>query len=208
VRLARVARNEATAYLDAIVGGWPGVSGARIRAAYWARRLARLGTGAAIGRGLLVHGPRNVTIGDRFTCWRDCVIAACDDGRVEIGDRVGLNQGVYVNACIGGRISIGSDVIVGPYTVMRTSDHRFSDPARAIADQGHEPGVIVVEDDVWIAANVTVLGDVRVGRGSVIAAGAVVTHDVEPFSVVAGVPARFLRRRGDDLASASEEGAS
>lgn len=130
-----------------------------------------------------------------FVSWRLCTLAACDDGRIEIGDRVALNSNVYLNACIGGTIVVGSDVLIGPNVVLRTSDHRFSDPGRPIREQGHEPGEIVIEDDVWIAANATVVGGTRIGRGAVVAAGAVVTRNVPPYIVVGGVPAREIGRR-------------
>lgn len=188
-------RSEALAYAEAWLSRCPGVTGAALRRAFWSRRLGALGPEAQLGHGLHVKGPSRIRIGARFTCWRDCVIAACDDGTVRIGDGVGLNQGVYLNACNGGRIDIADDVIIGPYTVMRTSDHRFSDPARPIVTQGHTPGEIVIETDVWLGAHVTVVGGVRIGRGAVVAAGAVVTRDVDPMTLVAGVPARLIRRR-------------
>jgi galactoside O-acetyltransferase len=193
--------NEALSYVGAVVSRWPGMSGAILRRWFYARRLATLGPGATVGPGLLVHGPSRIAIGARFTCWRECVLAACDDGWIRIGNGVGLNQGAYLNACNGGRIEIGDDVIVGPYAVLRTSDHRFADPARPIVTQGHEPASIVIESDVWLGAHVTVVGGVRIGRGSVVAAGAVVTKDVEPMTLVAGVPARPIRRRDGALGS-------
>jgi galactoside O-acetyltransferase len=135
-------------------------------------------------------------MGSHFTCWRLCTLATCDDGDIEIGDRVSLNANVYLNASGGGRIVVGHDVLVGPNAVFRTSDHVTLDPERPIREQGHAAGVIILEEDVWIAANVTVVGGVRIGRGAVVAAGAVVTADVEPYSVVGGVPARLIKRRG------------
>ena len=64
-------------------------------------------------------------------------------------------------------------------------------------DQGHVAGVITIESDVWIGANTTIVGGVRVGQGSVVAAGAVVVRDVEPYTIVGGVPARFIKKRGE-----------
>jgi galactoside O-acetyltransferase len=74
--------------------------------------------------------------------------------------------------------------------------------ATPIRLQGHDAGTIVIEDNVWLAANVTVVGGVRIGRGSVIAAGAVVTSDIEPYSIAGGVPARLIRRRTAETPSA------
>ena len=150
---------------------------------------------ATFGKDLLVLGGDRIRIGTHFSCWRSCTLAACTDGAIEIGDHVSFNANVYVNACSGGTIRIGNDVLVGPNVVIRASDHRFDDVTRPIRTQGHVAGTIVIEEDVWLGSNVTVVGGVRIGRGSVVAAGAVVTTDVEPFSIVGGVPARFIRRR-------------
>jgi galactoside O-acetyltransferase len=64
-------------------------------------------------------------------------------------------------------------------------------------NQKHSGGQIVIEDDVWIGSNAVILRNVRLGHGCVVAAGAVVTKDVDPFSVVGGVPARKISERID-----------
>ena len=192
--VASLAR-EATTYADALIGNWPGTIGGRLRVRRYRSQLAALGPDANIGPGLHLKGPSRVRIGERFSCWRQCTIVACDDGTIEIGDRVSFNANVYLNACNGGRIVLGSDVLVGPNVVLRTSDHRSGDRSLPINQQGHEPGEILVADDVWIAANVTLVAGARVGRGAVVAAGAVVTGDVEPYTIVGGVPAREIGRR-------------
>jgi galactoside O-acetyltransferase len=188
-------RREGAAHLVAAAAAMPGSVGYRIRRRLFAQMLGKLGEGAVFGTGLLVLGPRNITIGSDFSSWRGCTLAACEDGAIRIGDRVSANSNVYVNACRGGLVDIGNDVMIGPNVVMRTSDHAIADPGALLREQGHTPGVIIIENDVWIAANVTVLGGTRIGRGAVVAAGAVVTRDVEPFAVVGGVPARVLKMR-------------
>ena len=181
-----------------VLSQMPGGLGYRLRRWYMERRLKSLGSGGTIGLGLLVTGPHNISIGRDFSCWRHCTLAACDDGVIEIGDRVALNANVYINACLGGRIVLGNDVLIAPNVVMRTSDHVTSALDKPIRQQGHIAGEIIVEDDVWLAANVTVVGGVRIGQGAVIAAGAVVTRDVEPYTIVGGVPAQFIKKRGSD----------
>lgn len=98
-------------------------------------------------------------------------------------------------------IRIGSHVMFGPGVTIRGGNHRFDIVGRYIDTIGDDekrseddPGV-VVEDDVWVGGNATILGGVTVGRGSVVAASAVVTKDVEPYSIVGGNPARVLRMR-------------
>ena len=172
--------------------GWLGIALRRWRD-WW--RLARSGAGAVFGRRLLIIGGQNVRVGAGFGGRRHCTLAACHDGTIDIGDRGAFNANVDVNACSGGRILIGSDVLVGPNVVMRSTDDAFDEPERLIREQGHLGKTIVIEDNVWLGSNVTLVGGVRIGRGSVVAAGAVVTKDVEPMSLVGGVPARLIRRR-------------
>lgn len=64
-------------------------------------------------------------------------------------------------------------------------------------DEAVSKGIITVEDDVWIGTNVLILSGVNIGKGSIIAAGAVVTHDVPPYSIVGGVPAKIIKYRFD-----------
>jgi galactoside O-acetyltransferase len=194
--IARAGR-ELGAQIEGLVGALPGGTGYAARRAFHRRRLKALGANPILGRDLLVIGPANILIGDRFSCWRFCTLAACDDGAIVLGDRVSFNSGVYVNACSGGRIEIGNDVMVGPHTVMRTSDHVTAKRDRPMNRQGHHSATIVIESDVWIAANVTLLGGTRIGAGAVVAAGAVVTRDVEPYTIVGGVPARVIKMRAD-----------
>ncbi len=169
--------------------------GSRWRRFWYARQIV-VGARPSFGKHLLIHVGNRITVGDDFSCWRFCTLAACEDGRIEIGHRVALNANVYLNACSGGTIRIGNDVLIGPNVVMRSSDHAFDDPDIVIRLQRHIPGTITIEDDVWIGANVTVVGGVTIARGAVVAAGAVVTRDVEPGVVVAGVPAKMIKRRG------------
>jgi galactoside O-acetyltransferase len=194
--MIRHAGTELIAYIEFLINAMPGGSGYKLRRWYFGLRLKKLGLGAVIGSGLLVSGARNISIGSNFSCWRNCTLAAGDDGIIEIGNRVALNANVYINASLGGRVAIGNDVLIAPNVVLRASDHVTTALDKPIREQGHRSGVIVVEDDVWLAANVTVVGGVCVGRGAVVAAGAVVTKNIDPNTVVGGVPARMIKRRG------------
>jgi len=180
-----------------VVSWAPGLIGHKLRVFYLKRRLKQVGDRPQIGVGVQFIGPRNIVIGDDFSCWSNCTIAACDDGILEIGNSVKLNRQVYLNACVGGRIVLGNDVLVGPNVVLRASDHIIENSDKLISQQGSAGGEIIIEDDVWLASNVVVVSGVRVGKGSVAAAGAVVTRDVQPYTVVGGVPAKFLKNRGD-----------
>ena len=98
----------------------------------------------------------------------------------------------------GGLIRIGKQVAIGPGTVLRAANHCFDSLEKAIMLQGHLYGEIVIEDDVWIAANCTITPGTRIGHGAVVGAGAVVTRDVEPYAIVGGVPARVIGSRRKD----------
>ena len=129
-------------------------------------------------------------------CGRDTQSSQQETNTVslELGEDTALSPGVTVDAS-GGLIRLGKQVAVGPGTVLRASNHRFDSLDRPIMLQGHSYGEILIEDDVWIAANCTITPGTRIGRGAVIGAGAVVTRDVEPFAIVGGVPARVIGSR-------------
>lgn len=93
---------------------------------------------------------------------------------------------------IGCRVSIAPSVIFAAYSMPNNSEPMRSHPY--ISQRLIQRAKIIVEDDVWIGAHVTILPGVRIGRGAVIGAGAVVTEDVAPFTIVAGVPARPIRK--------------
>ena len=110
------------------------------------------------------------------------------EGVLRIGDGTRLNYGVSIAAQK--EVSIGHRTRIGPYVMIVDSD--FHDPYdRSRRPEGRP---VIIEDDVWIGAKASVLRGVRVGRGAVVGTGAVVTRDVEPFSIVAGVPARVVGR--------------
>ena len=102
------------------------------------------------------------------------------------------------------KIIIGDHVVFGPHVSIRGGDHRFDIPGRyvdTIKDDEKLPqndADVIFEGDNWIGMNVTILKGVTVGFGSVIAAGAVVTKSIPPYSVAGGVPAKVIRRRFND----------
>jgi galactoside O-acetyltransferase len=124
-----------------------------------------------------------------------------ETGSIEIGNDVAINANVLVDANDSGKIQIGHGCLIGPNVVLRASDHVFARTDTAIRLQGHKAGVIVLEDDVWLAANVVVTRDTRIGRGSVVGAGSVVTRDIPAYSVAAGAPARVIASRIGGLGS-------
>jgi acetyltransferase-like isoleucine patch superfamily enzyme len=111
-------------------------------------------------------------------------------GDVTIGDhtRVGLHCTVIGPVCIGNHVNLAQGITV---TAL---NHNFADSNRKIDEQGISTKPVVIGDDVWIGANAVILPGVTIGRHVVVAAGAVVTKDVPDYSLVAGVPAKEIKK--------------
>jgi maltose O-acetyltransferase len=110
---------------------------------------------------------------------------------------IGENSGIGLNAFILGPLIVGRNVMMGPNCTLLGSNHRIDRMDIPLNEQGDVDDVPpVIEDDVWLGANVTVLPGRRIGTGAVVGAGAVVTRDVPAYAIVGGNPARVLGRRG------------
>jgi len=117
---------------------------------------------------------------------------------ISIGNDVYIGKGAKFSAS-NTTITIGNKVMFGPNTIIRGGTHNTSMLNQFMFDTKNKRPKddlpIRINDDVWIGAGATILKGVTVGRGSIVAAGAVVTHDVIPYSIVAGVPAKLLKFR-------------
>ena len=149
------------------------------------------------GRHSVIHGSvrmdtppyRQFFLGDysvieSFCCINNAV------GDVVIGHhtRIGLHNTVI------GPVTIGNHVNLAQGITMTALNHNFEDSKKRIDEQGISTSPVTIEDDVWIGANAVVLPGVTIGSHSVVAAGAVVTKDVPPHSLVAGVPAKVIKQ--------------
>ena len=159
--------------------------GAYIRKKFWGYVLGeRLGPDCIIERGAVIGEPDKVYIGAHFLLGDSAVIAAGDSHPVWIGNHVAIARHSYV----------------------RTANHCFSNLNVPILNQGHNcktilfqgaPYSIVIEDDVWIGANVMLLSGAHIGKGSVVGAGAVINKSIPPYSIVVGNPCRIIKSRID-----------
>jgi maltose O-acetyltransferase len=143
--------------------------------------LGGLGVGTEIQHGFRVFTPEKVIIGAH------CVMA----------------QGVFITG--GGGVTIGDWVGCGPDVKIWSVNHVFDDTERPIMSQGSSKKPVVIEDDVWLAANVMVLPGVTIGKGAVVAASSVVTRSIPAWAIAAGNPARVVgwRKRPDAVPSES-----
>lgn len=115
-------------------------------------------------------------------------------------ETISLGSHVFVasRAWFSGRIRIGSYVMCGPNVTILGGDHEFKDPTKPMFVAKHKttsPTEILIGNDVWIGANVTILKNVEIGDGAIVAAGSVVTKNVPPLAIVAGVPAVLIKQR-------------
>lgn len=127
--------------------------------------------------------------------WQSSIHRGCrfyQAARLEIGSHCVINQDVILDARSG--LQIGDNVSISEQVAIYTLEHDIDDP-----DFRTVGSPVVIEDYVYIGARALLLPGVRVGRGAVVAAGAVVTGDVPPYTLVAGVPARVIRERTRDL---------
>lgn len=114
---------------------------------------------------------------------------------LSIGDNVSIHPLTYIEAY--GEVKIGNDVSIAHGTTIMSVTHDFDKIDIPIKDQGITGIPIVIEDNVWIGAKATILGGNTIKKGSIIGAGAVVTKNVDENSIVAGVPAKKIRQRGN-----------
>lgn len=137
-----------------------------------------------------------IAIGDGCQIKHSSLLLA-KSGVLTIGSRCSVGRYTEI-ACEDVPITIGNNVRIATHVWMGTGNHVFADPERPIVEQGLIQQPITIQDDVWIGTQVAILPGVRIGRGAVVAAGAVVSHDVPSFAVVGGVPARVLKQRGGE----------
>ena len=149
----------------------PGFEGIALRSVFYRMLFARLDGFAFIYPGAYLDHSQNI----------------------HAGAALAINTGAFISARA--PITFGSGVLVGPNVVIVSSNHRFDLTDRPISEQGHVLAPITIGDDCWIGANAVILAGVTVGQGTIVSAGSVVTRDTEPYSIVAGSPAKPIGRR-------------
>jgi acetyltransferase-like isoleucine patch superfamily enzyme len=158
---------------------------------------------------LIVHLPGRVGNRMRLRLWRiphrnrhiylSPGVRVISPAQLTIGNNVRINTYAQLNAR--GGIIIGDDVMIGPYALIWSANHRFVDTTVPMRLQGWAEAKVIIESDVWIASHACIMPGVTIHQGAIVAAGAVVTEDVSAFSIVGGVPAREISKRKSGGAS-------
>jgi acetyltransferase-like isoleucine patch superfamily enzyme len=183
------AESSDTTYFGFILHIIPGVWRILI-ARYWLRTCNHVGKMVSVNGKPIIINDGVINLGNEVRVWSSIVqtkLYTGKNGKLIVGKNSRLN-GVHIDARM--LVQIGENVRIAPYTIIL--DSNFHDIKDHFADGESKP--VIIEDNVWLATRCTILKGVRIGNGSVVAAGAVVTKDVPSNCVVAGVPARVIKK--------------
>ena len=195
MRIIIFIKREIKDWFEFLIRNIPGRAGFFLRSQYYNFRLKKSFIQNRFESGLRIECPQNVILGSYSYFGLNCKIYASELSKIEIGSHVSFNSNVMINARGKGKIFIGNNVLIGPNVVLRSNNHTFNDINIPIKEQGMTGGDIFIEDDVWISSNSVILPNCKLGKGSIVAAGAVVTNNVESYSIVGGIPAKEICRR-------------
>jgi acetyltransferase-like isoleucine patch superfamily enzyme len=176
-----------------------------LAAIYWRARGVKIGLSSRlpkIHQRVRINGPRQITIGARVTLFPYAYLKSAG-GSIAIGEQSSIGEYSYINSAQ--HVSIGRDVLIAPSCHITDANHGTA-PGRLLREQARSAAPVHIGDDVWLGAGVKVLSGVQIGNGAIVAAGAVVTEDVSPTAIVGGVPAKFIRWRGDPPEAATTAG--
>ena len=158
------------------------------------------GSNVTIEAGVLLDGlsQSGIHLADNVSIGAYSIIRASSATHIGQGLQMGRNSScdAYSFFGAGGMIWIGEDVIMGQHVCFHAETHNYENPEMDIRRQGITPLPITIEGNCWVGANVTFLGGVHIGEGSIVGAGSLVrAGDYPAYSVLAGVPARLIRSR-------------
>ena len=157
----------------------------------------RLGNGVYLDQNTYLHAPPSgIEIGENTIVMYGAILHVYNFRDLPFAEiKIGRDSliGEYTVIRGQGGVQIGDRVYTSPHTQIIAVNHIFDDPDQPFVDQGITAEGIVIEDDVWLGSGAIITDGVQIGQGAVIAAGAVVTDDVEPHTMVGGIPARPIR---------------
>jgi len=160
----------------------------------------RIGKGAVICRADSVISPDRIFIGDQVGIGHGARLDALQEfagqayeGSIHIGDRTSIQP--YFHVAAAAKMCIGHDILIASRVYISDHDHQFGDASKHVGYQPLTVAPVRIEDFVWIGENVVILKGVVVGHHAIIGANSVVTHDIPPFAIVAGAPAKVIKMR-------------
>lgn len=165
-----------------------------------------VGRRCIIEDGAVIQGlsRQGINLGDHVTIGPGTMIRPTGYYSGDIGEGLSIGHDSRIGAMgwvgCSGLVRIGAYVMIGAGVRIGAGQHNFEDVTRPMTLQGSRLEPIVIEDDCWLGFDAIILAGVTIGRGSIVAAGSVVTKDVPPYSIVAGAPARVIRSRLDQQA--------
>lgn len=141
----------------------------------------------------LMRNPKNIFLEENIYIKEGTKICACNDKAIiEIGKNTSIGYNNFIFAS--NKITIGDNCMIAPFVYIVDSNHG-TDRGTPMNQQANVTAPIKIGSDVWIGSHCTILKGITIGDGSIVAAGSVVTKDVEPYSIVGGVPAKKIGER-------------
>ena len=153
-----------------------------------------IGQNVIFETGVLVFHPERISLGTNIYVGHYTILKGYYKNDMIIGDNTWIGQACFFHSA--GGLRIGNNVGIGPHVKIITSAHEEEGIGVPILFSQITTAEVTIEDDSDIGIGAIIMPGVTIGRGSQVGAGSVVTRDVEPYSVVAGVPARLSRKRG------------
>jgi galactoside O-acetyltransferase len=187
--------SEPVKWLSYFVSYMPGITGLYFRQVIFKRTVKSSGKEINIGIGVITTGNDCITAGNNVIIMRFSSLYAHNQAVINIGNNVSIGSNCNIAAADGGNITIGNNVLIAQNVVLRASDHEHKEINIPIIKQGHTGGYINIGDGCWIGSNAVITRNVTIGDHSIVGAGAVVVKDVEPYSIVGGVPAKLIQKR-------------
>ena len=157
------------------------------------------GKGSLLAPGVKLYTPKYISVGKGSSIMSHCIIETCPanghEPQMVIGDNVSLGE--YSHITCANKVTIGNGVLTGRFVLITDNSHGNNTKDVAdiapLAREIHSNGPVCIGENVWIGDKVTILPNVTIGKGCIIAANAVVTKDIPEYSVVAGVPAKVIK---------------
>ena len=170
---------------------------------YYKKRLANIGKNSQIGQNFSIINPDGISIGDNFSGGCDIALWSWnavnikgDDYKLIIKNNVSITDRCIISAA--NRIEIGNGCLLGRDTFITDNSHGENISINELNISPHErnifsKGTVIIGDNVWTGKNVCIMPNVKIGNGAIIGANSVVTHNIPPYSVAVGSPAKVIK---------------